>query len=217
MKYNSIIKKIRKYDVVSFDVFDTLIERDVFLSTDIFVKTGNRILGNTLAEEFSFKRIKAEEKARKKSAFGEITLDEIYNQLRDYEPEVRKKLKEVELETELASCLQKKEVYSIFEWAYKNALNVIIISDMYLSAVQIDLMLKKCGYDGYKKIYVSNEYGVNKISGRLFTTVLEDLGISKEKMIHIGDSIKADFIGARRVGIDSVLVNRKNRIIRKLC
>lgn len=33
-------------------------------------------------------------------------------------------------------------------------------------------------------------------------------------MIHIGDSIKADFLGARKARVKSVLIGRKNRFER---
>ena len=38
------------------------------------------------------------------------------------------------------------------------------------------------------------------------------LDIDKKNIIHIGDSIKADYIGARKAGISSILIGRKNRI-----
>ena len=33
---DEIIKKIQSYDVVSFDIFDTLLKRDVEFETDVF-------------------------------------------------------------------------------------------------------------------------------------------------------------------------------------
>ena len=71
--------------------------------------------------------------------------------------------------------------------------HILIISDMYLPSEVIQKMLKACNILDYEKIYVSNEYGVNKISGILFKKVIQDKKINAYEMIHIGDSIKADF------------------------
>lgn len=216
MNYEKIIKKISKYEVISFDVFDTLIERDVSDATNIFKRTGSRILGDGFAEEFRLKRIQAEKIARKKLSENEVTLDEIYEQLEGYETAVKKSLMEAEMKIELESCSQKKEMYKVFSWACENKSSVVLISDMYLSEKCIDRILRKCGYKGYKKIYVSNEYGVNKASGKLYDLVQNDLSVQKNRVIHIGDSIRADFIGAHRRGMHAILVKRKNRLIRKL-
>ena len=49
---------------------------------------------------------------------------------------------------------------------------------MYLPSEVIQKMLKACNILDYEKIYVSNEYGVNKISGILFKKVIQDKKIN---------------------------------------
>lgn len=56
------------------DIFDTLIERDVNIPSDIFYKVGLKILGKNEAETFRKDRIEAEAKARKSKLGGEVTL-----------------------------------------------------------------------------------------------------------------------------------------------
>ena len=73
---------IRHYQYVSFDVFDTLIERDVNRPSDIFVLVGKCILGKENAEKFRILRKKAEFEAREENNHKEITLDQIYEKLR---------------------------------------------------------------------------------------------------------------------------------------
>ena len=57
-------------------------------------------------------------------------------------------------------------------------------------------------------------YQTNKLSGKLFQIACKDWQIDLKSMIHIGDSIKADMIGAHKAGIHVWLVGRKNRIER---
>lgn len=212
MNINKIIKKISKYDVISFDIFDTLIERKVNNPVDIFYLTGCEFFDEDGAIIFKSARIAAERNAREKSKTGEVTLDEIYECLEGYDEKQKNNFIKTEQEIELEACNQKAEIISIYKWAIENGKIVILISDMYLPKKQIIQMLYKCGIQQYKYLYVSNEYLKNKLTGRLFDIAVEELEIDKKKMIHIGDSIKADWIGARKVGIDSILISRKNRI-----
>ena len=65
---NSIIRKISKYEVVSFDIFDTLIKRDCLDGSFLF-KMMERYLTKqyTQFQGFAEARKKAEQDARKKS------------------------------------------------------------------------------------------------------------------------------------------------------
>ena len=67
------------FDTISFDIFDTLIERSVSKPTNIFEIVGEKVLGKEHRREFLENRIRAEKKAREKSC--EITLDQIYEEI----------------------------------------------------------------------------------------------------------------------------------------
>ena len=109
-KTNYIKKEIDKYEYVSFDVFDTLIKRNVSHYRDIFTltcleyekRTGKQINGN-----YEQKRIEAEEKAREKREDKEPNIHEIYEQMEIEED--KNLLKQIEIELELAICQQNKD------------------------------------------------------------------------------------------------------------
>ena len=202
------LKKLMKKDAVFFDVFDTLIERDVSVPSEIFKIAGG--------EEFCESRKHAESLAMQNSPCGEATLEDIYGLLRhDYGRDVDR-LMQSELQAELTHCRAKQEVYGVYQQLLAAGKNIYLISDMYLPSRVIAAMLEKCGYGGYKKLYVSNEWGCNKRSGKLFALVLEQNGISPSGAVHVGDSIKGDFIGAIKAGVSPVLIGRKNRFKRFL-
>ena len=71
----------KHYDIISFDIFDTLIERKVSRPSDIFRLTGEKVLGKAEAEEFCQKRILAERTAREGRNSQETDLDGIYDNL----------------------------------------------------------------------------------------------------------------------------------------
>lgn len=205
---------VNKYQVISFDVFDTLIERKVRLPSDIFRITGEQVLGTNSAESFTKDRINAESLARKLSDNGEVNLNDIYSLLQEEYREKARILKDTEIKNEIELCIPKEKIIQYFNYAISGNKEVYIISDMYLSTDIIEAMLEKCDVSGYKRIYVSNEFGVNKITGKLFDYVINENKVNSKEMLHIGDSIKADYLGARKAGIHGALIGRKHRISR---
>ena len=58
---------------------------------------------------------------------------------------------------------------------------------------------------------ISGEVGIGKPDPRIFTTVLERLGISAEMAIMVGNSLKSDIAGAHQVGLKAVWLNRDKK------
>ena len=48
---------LRRYRAVSFDIFDTLLERDVDRPVDVFLRVGDIVLGAGKGERFQADRI----------------------------------------------------------------------------------------------------------------------------------------------------------------
>lgn len=46
--------------------------------------------------------------------------------------------------------------------------------------------------------------------------VMEDQGFSENEIIHVGDSVKADILGAKKVGINSIFIPRRKMLKRYL-
>lgn len=206
-------KVIGKYKAVSFDIFDTLIERNVDIPEDIFKKVGERVLGKENAESFCVQRKSSEMEARRMQDSGEVSLDQIYAKLGSfYNEQTINLLKKTEIKTEIESCYKKKFTQELYNICLKLNKDIYLISDMYLPYEVIGEILKSCGIYGYKKLYISNVYGKNKITGELFGIVLRENNLKANEIMHIGDSIRADFIGAYKAGIKSHLIKRKNRM-----
>ncbi len=206
---------IKKYKIISFDIFDTLVLRNVEKPTDLFYLVENQMEGNN-AFGFHNKRIQAEKIARQKLSPREVNIDDIYDYLDINDNNLKENLKAKEIELELASCYANKKIKKFYDRAIENGNEVIIISDMYLPQEVIQAMLGQCGIYRYKKLYVSNSFNANKITGKLFEIAISELGVPKKNIVHLGDSIKADFLGAHKAGIKAVLVHRKNRLRRFL-
>lgn len=198
-----IFNIIKDYDVISFDIFDTLVFRPFYNPKDLF---------RTLSEyhnclNFYHERVQAEKNIRKikKQKFGhhEITLREIYEELYNNIGIDVDNGCEIEFEKELELIYPNPYMQQLFNLLVKNNKKIIIVSDMYLNQNYMAKILEKCGYSKYCKLYVSCDYNANKRDGKLFEIVKNEF--KKEKIIHIGDKKDVDYIKPHEYGIDSIL------------
>lgn len=198
------------HDVISFDIFDTLIKRNCYKPTDIFEIVEiqyNQTNKNNKIQDFKNIRINAEKNARNKNKNSEdITIDEIYDEININKFD-KEKVKKLELETELDLCQINLEFVDILNYCKKQNKKVICVSDMYLCKEIIEKILNKFSIK-FDKIYISSEIKKTKLTGNLFKYVLEDLKIDRKEIIHIGDSWKADFISPCKIGIKAFHIKK---------
>ena len=208
---------LNKIDIISFDIFDTLIRRNVSKPSDIFniVELFYNKKHNSIIKDFKEIRIIAECKARKnkKPGIEDITLDEIYECMLDkFDCDTCEKLKEIEIETEINFSCGNKEMIDLFNTC-KNNKKTIITSDMYLPKEVIEKILKKNGIYGYEKLYLSSELKKTKASGSLFNYILIDWGIKPKRILHIGDNKKSDFLMPMKKGLSVKLYMNNHKKI----
>lgn len=210
---DDIIKAIQPYDVVSFDIFDTLIKRDVESETDIFDLIERKYNSKHVEKIKDFKqlRLKAESEAREKKAPKEIVIEDIYDCLcvGRLNKNTAGELLRTEKEVEKAVCIANQPLLAVLNYCKESGKNVIIISDMYWTTAFVEEILKENDITGYSAVYVSSEYGVQKRqNGKLFKIVAERENLNVKTWVHIGDSKKADYVSAKKVGIAVVDIAR---------
>jgi len=204
-KYKSISTEILKdkilnVDVVSFDVFDTLVMRRVLYPKDIFMIAGDKIN----IEIFAKTRVKAEMELY----YDEDTIPtihEIYDRLQQIlkiSDETKEQWKNTEILTEKEYLIQRKKIYEIFEYAKSMGKEIFLVSDMYLPKDILCELLNGLGINiNVEHILVSCDYRLSKSNG-LFN-ILKSKTIDK-KILHIGDNYEADILSAKKYGIDDV-------------
>lgn len=201
---------ISQYQYASFDIFDTLVKRNVPSPADVFRIVENKYNAKypeNQIVEFTEKRKQAERMARKNKIREEINFEDIYNYI-DFTMEIKSKLMRIEIQTEKSVCTPNYPIKKLYRKCLENKMKIIITSDMYLPETVIIQILQKCGYEDYYKLYLSSNIGFQKITGNLFRYILKDLKINAKQMIHIGDSKKADFISSFKQGIHPILISR---------
>lgn len=191
--YDEYFKIIADKDIVSFDLFDTLLIRPFVKEDDLF----RYIEKKYDVKNFYSIRKDAETKARERLK-KEVNIDEIYSYIDD---EYRY-LKDIEIDQEINILHINKMIKPLYDKAKELNKRVIIISDMYLPKEVISTIIEKNHYQ-IDQIYVSNSVNKTKGNGDLFEYVLNKENIDKSRIVHFGDNYLSDYSNARLLGIEA--------------
>ena len=203
---DNLLDQLKNYEIISFDIFDTLVKRDVTRPADIHELVGRIYAANTGLKISCYRemRVEAERIARALSEQEEVSLEEIFQQCKSLDGQTAEQLKELELEVELRYCYPNLPIVNLFNTLVGMGKSVVLTSDMYLPDNTIKAILRKCGISGYRKLYLSSAYRKTKHSGNLFAVVKSDYDDSN-KMAHVGDNPYGDCVQAERNGFDAYL------------
>ena len=196
------VRDLLNYDVVSFDIFDTLILRPFNDPKDLFVLVGKK-LGR---KEFMRIRVNAEKEARERvfllKGNKEVTIEEIYEVIEEQTGLPKDVGIEAELETELQYCFANPYMLRIFNLLTEQKKPIVIVSDMYLPQPMMTKLLEHCGYSGFEKLYISCEYRCSKRTQSLYQYVKQDY--PDKSIVHIGDRLDSDVNSAKRAGLEAI-------------
>jgi len=194
------VETLKEYDVISFDVFDTLIFRPVALPTDVFYFVGLKMDISNFTGIRTWAEWDARVKCNNRNGHMEIDLSDIWNNLAEDVGCSAEKGIDIEEKMELSLCYANPFMLSVWKQLIELNKEIIIVSDMYLPETIIRNMVEKAGFSGASRFYVSNSYGKNKASGTLFKMIKKEY--QGKKIIHIGDNPHSDKDMAEQNGFD---------------
>jgi len=206
----ALARLLGRVDAVSFDIFDTLVERNSGAPESVFALVEERAAGlGYSAGNFSVHRQEAELIARRRSGQQEVRLTEIYGEFKAItgcSDIVCSTLLDAEIDTEVMVCECKPVGRILFDMAVRAGKQILLISDIYLPQETVKLILSRCGYDASFKLFVSSELGATKHYGHLYEYVLSQTSHSADRIVHIGDNAHSDGDKARAAGFQTLLV-----------
>lgn len=191
---------IGRHEVVSIDLFDTLIMRKTLFVTDLFALMDAKLRKRGIEiSDFASKRLSCE-----KELSGERAprLREIYEKLSaesNVEEMSPDELAKLEWETDCSLLVPRQALCNFMEELSGKGVSIYIVTDTYYSKQQIEKILEKCGIRFYTEILISCEYGIGKQNG-LFHRLKERTG--GKSCIHIGDDEVVDIGCAMEQGLD---------------
>lgn len=201
--YNDGLENIKKHiinsniDIVSFDIFDTLIVRPFYQASDLFDLMDKEFINISKSNpviKFSKIRKDAENSLRKinfENGIEEVNLNDIYKYIQKFyciSSDVIMKLQCFEEQLELKFCSKRQTGYELYCLAKYLNKKIIIVSDMYLNRPTIEKILNSNGYS-WDKIYLSSQLLMTKDSGSLFRYVNDN---ECGTILHIGDNLHSD-------------------------
>ncbi|MGI8502906.1 MAG: HAD family hydrolase [Hassallia sp.] len=205
----------------SFDVFETCLVRVWAKPTDLFWELGEQLRQEKLidisADSWQQMRIKAESAARDASKTGEVSVEQIYQQLARFlgwSTTQAEQAKDKEIALELASLRPVPAIQKRIQALQQANERLIYMSDMYLSEETIRTFLKENNvWAGGSRLYVSSEIGMSKGNGKLFPHCLQQESVKASQLTHIGDNLHSDVKMAKkqRVRVEPFTLTHLNR------
>ena len=191
--------RLAAYDVVTFDVFDTLLLRPLARPEDAFYLLGARLGYPDLRRL----RIQAEEEARRRKELAagsrEVTLEEIWAVLALETGLSQTEGMAAERRLEFDLCRANPYFLPVVAALRRQGKTLAVLSDMYLEEETVAALLDRCGFGTFDACLVSGERGSSKSGGGLYRLARKLLGPGRP-CAHVGDDPWADQRQAEAAG-----------------
>ena len=196
---HAFLGDLRNFDIVSFDIFDTVLRRQ-YNEPDY----AKYLLGKSLTEkgivaspeDFIKARNNAEFSCRQAKDFqGDVCITEVYLQLAkdfDVEPNEANGWMDLEFYHDLKMARPKDEMVEIVKQLALGKKEIWFVTDIYYTKQQVETMLRKIGIAIPYKLLVSSDLGKRKDAGTMWTYVKELIAQSGKSYIHVGDNVRSD-------------------------
>lgn len=198
-----LAERLAEYDVISFDVFDTLIYRYTARPADLFYFVGEK-LG---VADYRRIRTEAERSAREEkhrlSGTYEVDIEEIAEKVHEVTGLSKDEIISEELIAEKKLCYANPYMKSVWDSLLRSGKKPMILSDMYLSEGYMRELLTSCGYDVSEcEIIVSCDILKSKAEGSVYK-LLKEMKREAKSFAHVGDNGHSDIKNAEKHGINA--------------
>jgi len=209
------LEELDKSEVVSFDIFDTLLLRYVDHPSEVFLHLESQpeFARHALGGRIGKLRVAAEAATRQVAlqyiASSEVNLDEIYQVFCDRNgipAQCASSLVAAEERVEMLLCFPAPAIEPLYRAAIAAGKRVIFVTDIYHRQSFLLQLLAANGYEADAScLFASSVIRKSKGTGQLFPHVLAALGIEAKAMLHVGDHPVSDFEAPRNLGVRCIL------------
>lgn len=189
-----ILSAASSADVISFDIFDTLLVRQWFFPDNLFAYLDEAVMRRFGITDFARLRKEAERLARLESTGGDVDISAIYLCLGKLcrQPEVMSEIRLLEESAELLTLRPRKDVIEAAHQLKAGGKRIVLISDMYLPEEFIRNVLMNYGIDMYDSLYLSCATGLRKDRGDLWANIAQRENVLPQRWLHVGDNEYSD-------------------------
>ncbi len=187
---------LKLVEVVSFDIFDTLLCRSFASPEKVFQYIEEIVQRRYGVRDFMRLRQEAEAKMRRQQGkSGDVKISQVYQLLAGMagvSQEVAVEMLELELTTEIKFLIPRPDVLASFEEVKKAGKRIILTTDTYFERPHIERILAAKGIAGYHQLYISSEEGKRKARGDMWDYIIEQEKITANNFLHVGDNEQSD-------------------------
>ncbi|CAN5188510.1 hypothetical protein BH09MYX1_BH09MYX1_25770 [soil metagenome] len=212
----------RSYDLVSVDVWDTILRRSVHPGeVKVHVARWLQLHHHDSLHPAYAGDLRALFRARcevegKLAAAGkaaghddEYTLAEVHRawietvSTAEPSPELLRELDACEMTFERSTITLDPGILAVLE--AHPGIPLVIASDFYMDARALEALVRHAGFSlPLRAVYVSADHRLSKRSGRLFEKIQRDLSVAPGRHLHIGDNPRSDVEVPRRLGMSAI-------------
>jgi predicted HAD superfamily hydrolase len=209
----------KRIKVISFDVFDTVLQRKV--SSEDTVTIAGKIFSDTILKDTG-RHISAKEIVADRQYFQSTQTTphwavsewlNHFSQKFGIDEKIISKGLDCEVEAEVICTHAPKYLINLIKKLRQNGYHVIALSDTWLDKNQLNFLLQKKQFV-FDQVFCSCEMKKSKAHGNIFRKIEESTGFRKDNFIHIGDNLESDYIRARLSGWRSIWIPKKHPMIR---
>lgn len=203
-------RMMRSVDVVTFDVFDTVLERPFENYETLFelIAPEVKLLTGIPEEAFIDLRRRSRALAESRKTGEEIPLAARYGAVLEAAgcpQDTSATLAAYEFGADFALLRPRPLGKELYELAVSMGKRIAFVSDIYYSTKQVRALLDGAGFDRVpSQVFTSCDEGLLKHSGTLYPHVLQALRVDAAQVLHIGDNLHSDVEMARQSGLHAL-------------
>ncbi|MCE1170946.1 MAG: glycosyltransferase [Azovibrio sp.] len=183
-----------KADIVSFDIFDTLLLRPWINPGNLFSFMEDIVAQHHGINGFAELRRESERLARLQQDSGDAHIEAIYSAFASLcgDPAKAAAIRDLEESLERQLLLPRPDVCAAAEQLKAKGKRVVLASDMYLDKRLLQDILEQNGLQFHDALYVSSDLGRRKDRGDMWPEISEREQVAADNWQHVGDNEHSD-------------------------
>ncbi len=194
-----LFAELRRFDIISFDVFDTILRRK-FNEPDY----AKYLLGCYLQEQGLMPSAQAFVSLRNETEFairkaqnstGDVCISEVYAKLAKemaLDSDHAQSLMDLEFDFDLQQIEAKREMVDLVHKLADLGKTIWFVSDTYYQQRQVETLLRKVGVAAPYRLFVSSEMGLRKDRGDMWQHIKDNVSELDMSFVHVGDNVRSD-------------------------
>ena len=220
LSLTALAEEIRtsRYDLVSTDLFDTVLLRDHTIESERLAVASRRAAARLGLDPTALTQLRW---SLQRSAYQAVAIERpagdasladlcaVAARAFGLDESAAELLHQIEVDVDIEHLRPNRRLLSFFDRVTRTGIRVIALSDTYLSRTDLRRILDAVvGPHPIAEVYSSADLGLTKHAGHAFAAVAQREKVPAERILHVGDSHPVDVLMAGRAAWAAVHLPR---------